>query len=228
MSIATIPPVTEPVVNRSRFRLPPDQYVPQSVRKDLIVLHFTASSSAQSVWNTWSQKSKGTPLRVATAYVIDTDAAIFEFFPPEHWAWHLGMTGKNPGFIHDQRSIGIEIVNVGPLRPDSAKPNQLNWWPNNFGTRYCSLAETDKYIGAEHRGEKYFAAFGPGQAIAVRNLVYSLCRQFGIPRKVAAPDRLTACDLAYFGSFSGVASHQNFRSDKFDMGPAWDWAALEL
>ena len=59
---ASVPPVdvplpapdgiSEPPINRKKFVLPPKEYIPEVVSKDLIVLHFTAGRSAKSAFNT--------------------------------------------------------------------------------------------------------------------------------------------------------------------------------
>ena len=35
-------------------------------------------------------------------------------------------------------------------------------------------------------------------------------------------------DVSFFSSFQGVVSHQNFRTDKWDLGPAFNWDRLGL
>lgn len=218
----------EPVINRTTFRLPTTEFANETVPKDLIMLHFTASSSAQSVYSAWMAPVNGKPYRVATAYVVDRDGAIYEFFPPEKWAWHLGMTGNNPNSINDRRAVAIEIVNVGALREDRANKDQLNWWPNNFGTRWCAKAEKDRYVKASYRGNSYYATFPAVQVTAVHDLVHSIAARFDIPKVLPPEDKRTVFDPVYFSAYKGIASHQNYRADKTDIGPAWNWAALGI
>ena len=54
------------------------------------------------------------PARIATAYLVDTDGAIYEVFDPAFWAFHLGLQGTKGK--HDKRSIGIEIATSVPSR----------------------------------------------------------------------------------------------------------------
>jgi hypothetical protein len=35
-------------------------------------------------------------------------------------------------------------------------------------------------------------------------------------------------DLAHYAGFQGIAAHHNFRKDKWDVGPAFDWDRLGL
>lgn len=204
---------------KKSLRLSPEQYLPQQHKKDLIVLHFTAGTSCESAYRTWAGNSD----RIATAFGVDPDGSIAEFFPPECWAYHLGIKGTHR---HDQRSIGIEIANVGPLKPSPGDPTQLNWWPNNWGTRYCDLRETERYRRAAFRGIDYFAVMPEIQQQAVGQLVSELCERFSIPRVASLKARNGDFDLHAFDSYAGVATHTNFRRDKWDVGPAFNWDHL--
>jgi N-acetyl-anhydromuramyl-L-alanine amidase AmpD len=205
-----------PQLGRNRYRLAESLYLPEKYRKDLIVLHFTAGTSCESAYRTWTKD----PRRIATAYGVDPDGTIEEFFPPEAWAFHLGIRGTRR---HDQRSIGIEIANVGPLRRDPSNPGQLNWWPRNWGTRYCDLDDAERYVATPYRGIDYFAAMPEEQQRAVATLVQSLCQRFDIPARIDDEVREGIYDLKRFASYTGIASHANFRRDKWDVGPAFRW-----
>jgi len=212
---------SQPAINRTRFQLPAKEYLPEVQPKDLIVLHFTAGRSARSAFDTWA----GHPARIATAYVVDPDGSIYELFDPAHWAFHLGVKGTSR---HDRRSIGVEIANVGPLKPDPNDPDRLNWWPNDWGARWCRRDEHDKYIEAPFRTIRFFASMPAVQQDAVAQLVSYLRERFEIPGKLPAASKRVAYDRAYFSKFQGVAAHHNFRKDKWDVGPAFDWERLGI
>jgi N-acetyl-anhydromuramyl-L-alanine amidase AmpD len=215
------------IINTTRYALPESDYNLEVYKKNLIVLHFTAGSTAEGAYQTFRQ-----PGRVGTPYIVDRDGLVYELFWPKMWGYHLGMSGNNPGFVHDKRSIGIEIVNVGPLKRVG---DTMNWWPPSdqrglptFKTPYCKVSEAEKYKnGGTYRGYSYFASFTEAQADSVGKLVRKLCLDFEIPAIIPPPEKLTAYDPGFFGKWSGIASHQNFRSDKSDIGSAWDWAYFE-
>lgn len=211
-----------PVINRSRLCLPAGQFYQEKHDKDLIVLHFTAGLNARSAFDTWAAD----PDHIATAYIIDVDGTIYEVFDPTRWAYHLGVKGSNGR--HDKRSIGIEIANAGPLRQSVHDPSCLNWWPAKFGKKYCSINETDKYVKTSYRDIQYFAAFPAVQVEATRDLVWHLCERFSIAKVLPPEDKQFLCDLDYFSDFSGVVTHANFRQDKWDIGPGFDWQALGI
>lgn len=208
-----------PNIEKKMFRLSPEGYFPEAQEKDLIVLHFTAGTSCGSAFRTWQTDQK----RIATAYGVEPDGAIVEFFPPQSWAYHLGIKGTHH---HDRRSIGIEIANPGPLKKDPRNPQQLNWWPRNWSTRYCDLADEGRYISRTYRGVDYFALMPEAQQAAVAALVQMLCNAFSIPKNASRAARSGDFDPAAFSSYKGVASHSNFRRDKWDVGPAFNWDVL--
>lgn len=212
-----MPPLT---VDRTRFRLLPSQYRNEVTAKDLIVLHFTAGQSAASAFWSWT----AVPDKVATAYLVDIDGKVYEVFDPSRWAYHLGVAGPvNANFIQDRRSIGIEIVNPGGLKPDPANPNQLNWWPSNYRVPWCRRDEKDRYVQRSFRGLDFFPTFPEVQFQSACSLVGMLCDAFRIARTVPSEKRREQFDLGYYGAYKGIASHQNFHQEKTDIGPAWDW-----
>ncbi|MBE0659710.1 MAG: N-acetylmuramoyl-L-alanine amidase [Bryobacteraceae bacterium] len=221
------PPTTAPIVIDQRtFRLPQSGFIPEEHRKDLIVLHFTAGMSARSAYNTWVAASA----RVATAYILDVDGKIYELFDPSYWAYHLGIKGADSAnHLHDKRSIGIEIVNPGPLKPNAA--GELCWWypANRFSTVWCTTAQTDRYVKSAYRGFNYYAAYTEAQIQALTPLILTLRERFAIPKRLPSMAKRTVAEPGgYFKTFAGIASHQNFRADKFDVGPAFPWERITL
>ncbi len=208
------------IIDRSR-RLPVNQFVPEAQTKDLVVLHFTAGGTVAGAYQSWLS----TPERVATAYLVDLDGRIYEVFDPAQWAAHLGIpAAHNRAFRLDKRSIGIEIVNWGGLKLGAN--GRLNSWPNNYRNRYCTIAETARYVRKSYRGLEYFAAFPEAQQEAVCRLTRQLCDQFGIPKQLPDPAKRDLLDWSYFENYRGIASHQNFNPEKTDIGPAFDWDRL--
>lgn len=200
--------------------LPDTEYFAQAQAKDLIVLHFTAGRTADSAINSWVTS----PVRVSTAFVVDTNATVFQVFAPKYWAYHLGIEGRDSQqWKHDKRSVGIEIANVGPL---VERKGWLYWWPPamRFEQPYCALHEKAKYVKVDRfRGYSYFATFTAEQVRAVAATCKWLNSFYGVSLVLPPVERRTHTDLEFFSEFQGIASHQNFRRDKCDIGPAWDW-----
>lgn len=215
-----MPATTAPTIDRTSFRLPEACYFSAVHPKNLIVLHFTASSTGRSAFETWKQAAN----HISAPYIVELDGTIRETYDPRYWSYHLGVRGAaSRSWANDKRSIAIEIVNVGPLQNKGGK---LCWWPGDYGTRYCDSSESGKYTKVSYRGAAYFALFPEAQYRALDGLLGWLCSSFGIPRKLAPEGRRDTFDAAWFGTFQGIAGHFNFRPDKFDPGPAIDWKRI--
>ncbi len=195
-------------IEKTAMALPAGQYFNAKHPKEMIVLHFTAGSSVSGAIASW----KADLVAVGTAYLVSQAGIVYQAFDPECWAYHLGIQTGDPTHRQDKRSIGIEMVNVGPLRLNKAGDG-LCFWPSNWTTPFCKLDQPDLYVKADFRGEKYFAAFPKPQIDATAELVRKLCVDFGIPTSI-----FQAGDLS---QFHGISTHTDFRKDKFDIGPAF-------
>jgi N-acetyl-anhydromuramyl-L-alanine amidase AmpD len=73
-----------------------------------IVLHWTASGTAESAINWLNQRLQGKGT-VVYNYIIDRDGTVFELVDPfTRWAYHTGL-----GAPYDSQSIGIALVSWG-------------------------------------------------------------------------------------------------------------------
>jgi hypothetical protein len=137
--------------------------------------------------------------------------------------------------------ISIAVENFRAGRPAGLRPEAVvlhrsggsrEFWrasfndASDFTMPFCRLDETDRYVAASYRGKSHFALFPDTQVDAVATLVRGLCERFAI-RPTLPPDRLRfECDPPTFASYQGVCSHANFRTDKWDIGPAFPWERL--
>jgi N-acetyl-anhydromuramyl-L-alanine amidase AmpD len=192
--------------------LPPSQYFRQAFRKTNIVLHHTVSSTARSALTWW----KSQPARIGTAYVVDKDGTIYEAFSPEHWAHHLGIKGPT-NIPLNRRSIGIEIVNEGPL---TIKSGNLRW---NFSDDKPGTPYAGAYVRTPvWRGFDLWATYTDAQYEAVRDLVAQLCQDFSLP-----PTCITHRNFdANAPNKATVYAHYHVRTDKSDLSPAFDFSRI--
>lgn len=198
------------MVDKSSLRLSEKGFFKDPQKKDLIVIHFTAGGSAKSSLDWWNKLAS----RVSTPYLVDTDGTIYETYDPQCWSYHLGIQGADGNHLNDKRSIGIEVCNYGPLKLSG---KTLNSWPKNFGNKYCDLSEQERYIKTPFRGFDYYAAFTEFQKVAIGFLVDELCLKFQIPKAIAPDAQKNECDVPFFSNWKGIATHANFRKDKFDI-----------
>lgn len=212
-------PSYTPSIDRVSMRLGPGQYMQQETAKRQIVLHFTAGSTARGAFDSWVRDSR----TVATAFIVDLNGTIYETFDPRYWAFALGVKGglARPS---EQAAIQIEIVGWGPLKRVGGA---LYSWPKNWGNRYCGVEETSKYVRKPFRGIDYFSDYPSVQFEAVAALCRYLCQRFEIPADIPPADFRGVCNVSRANLFRGVVAHENYRQDKWDVGPAWDWARFE-
>lgn len=199
---------------RTDLRLSADQYFQEKFKKDLIVLHHTVGGPAKSTFDYWGSDAE----HIGTAYIVERDGTIYEVFPPECWAYHLGLKIGPMGVV-DKRSIGIEIASEGPLLERDGKFYA-------FGR----MSEQTEFKGevfeaaGPWRGYSHFAQYTPEAIAAVSELVDSLLTRFNVPRQTPADH--TSFDLNGLRDYSGVLTHCQLRADKSDCHPGFDWNKL--
>jgi N-acetyl-anhydromuramyl-L-alanine amidase AmpD len=199
--------MSEIMIRRDLYRLPEEQYVNEPVAKSLIVLHGTGGTTASGAYRSWGSSRE----RVGTAYLIERNGAVHEVFPPECWAWHLGAGD----LALEKRSIGIELVNAGPL---TRAGDELRMWT---GRRYCDAADKLLAANAPFRGFQYYATYTKAQVESAVRLAHLLCARFAIPRRMLPePQRETFC-CGTVRAFSGIVCHHNVRRDKWDPAPGF-------
>jgi N-acetyl-anhydromuramyl-L-alanine amidase AmpD len=187
--------------------------------KERVVLHLTSGYIRGDV-RALTIPKPDPATRVSVAFLIARDGNIYNLFNSRYWAYHLGPTAVGGNTQMSRSSIGVEISNIGPLRLQgqmlipavASVPTDV----------YCSLNEAAYYRKASYRGYNYYASFTEAQYASLVTLLRYLTARFNIPRRFLPPASRyeTRNDIP---NFRGVVSHVNFRPDKFDIGPAFDW-----
>ena len=201
--------------------LPPADYFPERQHKDLIVLHHTVGASAASTVASWRQNAR----RIATAYLIDRDGAIYRAFPDDAWAFHVGLKSTR---TVDRRSIGIEIASEGPL--EERDGGFYSFGRISLATRFNGTVYDH---GCDWRGCRHFAAYTRAALESVYALVEKLLTIYSIPRQMPAPPGdVVAPDgnagEALYQDYRGVLAHCHLRPDKTDVHPGFPWQELAL
>jgi N-acetyl-anhydromuramyl-L-alanine amidase AmpD len=192
----------------------------EKTTKKKIVLHFTVGHLRGDIGSLTSQ-DRG---HVSTSFVLARDGSIYQLFSSAAWSYHLGKDAIGGNGAQSKISIGIEISNYGPLTKRGDNLETAYSTPPGKDI-YCTIQDTDQYIKLDtpYRGYRYFAAFTNEQYHNLILLLRYLTASYNIPRKfLPLPDRYEAKASAS-ADFEGICSHVNFRSDKFDIGPAFDW-----
>jgi hypothetical protein len=185
-----------------------DHYIDEIVPKNSIVLHQTEGWSAQTSFD-WLMQTYQT---VMVAFFVDRDGTVFQTFPCDRWAWHLG---RGVPTILNKDSIAIEIANLGMLvrRSDDLYDDLAK-------KRICSLFEKEKYYQTfpDYRSVAYFERNPEAQINAIRALITELCARFCIP-KLFCPDPWVYDPKFASKKFRGIYHHAKVRIDKVDLHP---------
>lgn len=191
-------------------------YYKSKTKKKKIVLHFTAGILHGDIGELTRDS------HVSVPYVLARNGTLYEIHHPDYWSYHLGPKASGGNKAMSKSSIGIEVSNFGPLTLDKDK-GILNTWS---GKGYCTLNQTDAYVYIPDgfRGHHYFATFTNEQYKVLDSLITNLCRKYNILRKLPKVQERVKKQNGDPGD--GIWSHQNFRSDKFDIGPAFDWSRI--
>lgn len=183
------------------------EYVDQITKKNALTFHFTAGyGDAIATGNYFDQQ----PGQVATTYACGRDGVIAELFPPAKWAYHLGST-----LFNEMRTIPIEIQNIGPLWNRNGV--MVDCYGNIYKGEYVSFKTPFK-------GVFHWATFTPEQYENVGKWAAERCIAFGI-------QPIIHTNLDYVENnekLVGITTHTHFRKDKYDIGPAWDWARFKV
>ena len=159
---------------------------------------------------------------VSVPFVIGRNGQIYNLFASKYWSYHLGPGAIGGNTAMSRECIGIEISNIGPLK--LIGNNLVTTYSNQ--DNYCSLDETQYYtkLNSKFRNYEYYATFTDSQYEAISKLIKFLCAKYNIPKNfLNNPERYEIMTESGFQNFTGIVSHINCRTDKTDIGPAFNW-----
>lgn len=174
-------------------------------------------------------------------FMLDIDGTIYQTLDLKERAWQAT--------IANDRSIGIEIANMGAYPPGDTKV--LSEWyqrspqggmeitiptrigdPRIYTKGYIGRPARPMLITGVIQGQPLAQYdFTPEQYAALIKLTAALCRVFPqikceYPRDARGqliPQKLPDADLA---AYKGVLGHYHIQTNKTDPGPAFDWAKV--
>lgn len=188
-------------------------YIKAKQLKSKIVVHHTAGA----IWG--DIPTLLNPSKISTAFVISPQGTIYMLFQPQFWANHLGKNAIGGNTVQSKLSIGIELSNFGYL---VQKGDELFTYT---GRLYCTKTDTDQYdLVHTWKGPEYFCKYTDAQYESLKKLKDVLCKTFNIPN-VLFP-KIRENFQPEVETFKGITTHINFRKDKFDVSPNFDWSKL--
>ncbi len=185
--------------------------------KKKVVLHFTMGYLTGDIATLTTPNN-----HVSVPFVVGRDGKIYNLFGSKYWSYHLGPKAVGGNKQMSGSSIGIEISNIGPLK--KIGDNLVTTYADS--DVYCTMVETQYYqaLAIPYRGFSYYAAFTDAQYESVTNLLRYLTATYGINRQfVDEAARYNTLPQNDFVNFNGIVSHVNCRTDKVDIGHAFDW-----
>lgn len=159
------------------------------VKPTLIIIHYTASASAASA-RSWMLAPSS---KVSAHLLIDVDGTIDQLVPFTRMAWHAGESSWRNKPSCNRFSIGIELVNPGPVFIRNGDPYSDSGAIWDYG-----------YVRAQH----------PNHAFT------STCWAKYPKRQVDTLGLALAAIQDHF-SITDVTGHQYVTSRKADPGPAF-------
>ncbi len=193
-------------------------YFEEVTEKKKIVLHFTMGYLKPDI-------ATLTTRRVSVPFVVARNGLIYNLFASKYWSYHLGPGAAGGNTAMSKECLGIEISNIGPLK--KIGNNLVSTYSNS--DVYCTIADTQLYtkLSTPYRGFQYYAKFTSAQYDAVALLLRFLSGKYDIPLQfVQESKRFNTMTAGEFTNFKGVVSHVNCRTDKCDIGPAFEWNRL--
>lgn len=139
---------------------------------DYLVIHYTATDTAQSAIN-WFMDTKSNPDKIAAHIVLSYDGTITQLIPFDHRANHAGMSTWDGVDGLNSHSIGIEIVNPGFVQK---LPNGGFQRTTDDGLKTYPPAEAHQFIEAHHKHRFWKAQYWHIFPDAQLQALYKLCK----------------------------------------------------
>lgn len=175
-------------------------------------------------------------------FLLDIDGTIYQTLDVQERAWHATKA--------NDRSVGIEIANIGAYQPDDAAPLE-QWYANDSAGAYITVPDSIQGRYGPRGGVRYARQWPlrPARASPVTGQIHgrtlvqydltdaqyeSLIRltaalhgalphiRLDYPRDGGVVLRRALTD-AEFEGFSGVLGHWHVQQNKSDPGPALNW-----
>jgi len=196
------------------------------------VIHYDVCASSRRCFEVL-QDMRG----LSAHFLLDVDGTIYQTCDLRETCWHASQA--------NDRSVGVEIANIGAYPVSSAAETLSGWYANDeegpfleyppwFGetgvrtvgfTARPRLAE--RVRGFVHGAEFEQHDFTPEQYASLAALSSTLGEvlefPLEVPRDTEGRVRTDALSDEEFQTWSGLIGHQHITTRKTDPGPAFDW-----
>ncbi len=203
---------------------------------DQFVIHYDVCGTSRRCFNVLHDHRT-----LSVHFMLDIDGTIYQTLDLKERAWHAGKS--------NDRSVGIEIANMGAYPPDDMKVLSEWYQTQDDGSTRLTLPESRGDGGVKHP-EKIT---GPARPYTVVGTINEReVQQYDLtPQQYDALIKLTAAltkifpkiDIDYprddegnlipgtltdeqFAEFQGLIGHYHIKTSKIDPGPAFQWDYL--
>ncbi|MDB6018577.1 MAG: negative regulator of beta-lactamase expression [Pedosphaera sp.] len=199
---------------------------------DQFVIHYDVAGTSRQCFNILHDHRD-----ISVHFMLDLDGTIYQTLDLKERARHAGSSNN--------RSVGIEIANMGAYGPEQPNPF-ADWYQHNKGVTTLTIPKrfgdggvrTKGFVGHPARptpvkgtiqGDDLIQYdFTPQQYEALSRLTAALCKVFprlkcDYPRDATGrliPHILAESELE---KYQGVLGHYHLQANKVDPGPAFQW-----
>lgn len=200
---------------------------------DQFVIHYDAAGTSRSCFRTLHD------LRgLSVHFMLDLDGTIYQTLDVKERAWHAT--------IANDRSVGIEIANIGAYPEAQAKILDRWYARDPHGRTLITLPgelggggiRTPGFVARPRQDDPVMGVIQgqmlrqydltPQQYDSLIRLTATLCSvlpaiRCDYPRTPDGFLRTTALSPGEFGAYTGLLGHYHVQQNKTDPGPAFDW-----
>lgn len=202
-------------------------------RVDLFVIHYDVCGTSRRCFEILHDH-RG----LSVHFMLDIDGTIYQTLDLKERAWHAGP--------YNDRSVGIEIANIGAYPPGSAADTLSKWyrraddgraqliispreqpWIRTPGFVGYSIRD-DWVAGAIHQRDLVQYDLTPQQYRALIKLTAALNQvlpriELRYPMDASGQPRNDALTEQELAEYSGLVGHYHLTEGKIDPGPAFQW-----
>lgn len=198
---------------------------------DQFVMHYDVAGTSRACFHTLHDDRC-----LSVHFMLDIDGTIYQTLDVKERAWHAT--------ISNDRSVGIEIANIGAYADSEKNPFSRWYTTDEHGTRLTVPARaaggvlTPSFVGRPSRAEPVVGEINgrkltqydltPEQYAALIKLTAALHAALpkialDCPRDTNGLPLTRTLTPDEWSSFSGVLGHFHVQANKSDPGPAFDW-----
>lgn len=195
---------------------------------DQFVIHYDVAGTSRRCFRVLHD-ARG----LSVHFMLDVDGTIYQTLDVKEKAWHAT--------ISNDRSVGIEIANIGAYPARDAAPLQRWYTTDEQGRPVLKLAADDvrtpgaytparaEPVQGKVQGQTlWMYDLTPQQYDSLIKLTATLCTALpsircDYPRTTTGELSTTALTAEQLESYSGLLGHFHVQQNKIDPGPAFQW-----